>query len=75
MAGLFGSSGSADSDLEGSKAPLIEHLIELRNRLMYSVIALFICFIGAYLVAEHIYAFWWRRWPASTPISAWKTRA
>ena len=57
MAGLFGSSGSADPDLEGSKAPLIEHLIELRNRLMYSVIALFICFIGAYLVAEHIYAF------------------
>ena len=57
MAGLFGSSESSDPDLEGSKAPLIEHLIELRNRLMYSVIALFICFIGAYIVAEDIYAF------------------
>ena len=37
-------------DIEGSKAPLLEHLIELRNRLMWAVIALFIAFIGCYLV-------------------------
>ncbi|MBU0723453.1 MAG: twin-arginine translocase subunit TatC [Alphaproteobacteria bacterium] len=37
--------------------PLLEHLVELRNRLMYAVGGLFIAFIGCYLVAEHIYAF------------------
>ncbi len=47
----------SEADIEGSKAPLIEHLIELRNRLMYSVIALFIAFIGCYFIAEDIYAF------------------
>ena len=41
----------------GPKAPLIEHLIEFRNRLMYSIIALFVCFIACYIVAPDIYAF------------------
>ena len=44
-------------DIEASKAPLMDHIIELRNRLMYSVAALVVAFIGCYLVAEHIYAF------------------
>ena len=46
-----------DENELGPKAPLIEHLIEFRNRLMYSVIALFVCFIACYIVAEDIYAF------------------
>ena len=41
----------------GPKTPLIEHLIEFRNRLMYSVIGLFVCFIACYIVAPDIYAF------------------
>ena len=41
----------------GPKAPLIEHLVEFRNRLMYSVIALFICFIISYIFSEDIYSF------------------
>ena len=41
----------------GPKAPLLEHLIEFRNRLMYSMIALLVCFIACYIVAEDIYAF------------------
>jgi len=49
---------SGEAEIEGSKAPLLEHLIELRNRLMWAVIALFIAFIGCYLVAEsYIYPF------------------
>jgi sec-independent protein translocase protein TatC len=49
---------ATDLDEEsGAKAPLIEHLIELRNRLMYAVIALFVCFIGCYFIAEDIYFF------------------
>jgi len=46
-----------DSEVEESKAPLIDHLIELRNRLMWSVVALFIAFIFCFLIAEELYAF------------------
>ena len=50
---------SQDSDEKelGPKAPLIDHLIEFRNRLMYSVIALFACFIVSYIFSEDIYSF------------------
>ena len=41
----------------GAKAPLIDHLIEFRNRMMYSVIALFLCFIISYIFSEDIYSF------------------
>ena len=44
-------------DIEENTSPLMEHIIELRNRLMYSVIAIFIVFCGAYTVAEYIYSF------------------
>ena len=43
--------------VEDNKSPLMEHIIELRNRLMYSVIAIFVVFVGAFLISEHIYAF------------------
>ena len=42
---------------DDNKMPLLEHLVELRNRLMYSVGALFIAFLGCYMVSEYIYAF------------------
>ncbi len=49
---------SGEAEIEASKAPLLDHLIELRNRLMWAVVALFIAFIGCYLVAErYIYPF------------------
>ena len=44
-------------EIEGKTSPLLEHIIELRNRLMYSVITIFIVFCGAYLVSEQIYSF------------------
>lgn len=37
--------------------PLIDHLIELRNRLLYSVIALFATFIVCFVFAEEMYGF------------------
>jgi sec-independent protein translocase protein TatC len=43
--------------IEESKMPLLEHIIELRNRLVYSVAALFIAFLICYFFAEYIYAF------------------
>lgn len=42
---------------EEGKMPLIEHLIELRNRLLWSIGALAVGFVGCYLVSEQIYQF------------------
>ncbi len=37
--------------------PLLDHLIELRNRLIYSVAALFIGFLACFFFAADIFAF------------------
>lgn len=50
---------SADKpdELEHSKAPLIEHLIELRKRLLYGLIALAAGAVFGYMVAAPVYDF------------------
>lgn len=47
----------SDNDIDDRKAPLMEHLIELRNRLVYSVVALIIAFIFCYIISEDLFAF------------------
>ncbi|MEC9343908.1 MAG: twin-arginine translocase subunit TatC [Pseudomonadota bacterium] len=42
-------------DIEASSAPLIEHLIELRQRLMYAVLAVFVFFIVCFIFADQIF--------------------
>lgn len=42
-------------DLDDSKAPLIEHLIELRQRLLWSVAALTVAFIVSIFFADEIF--------------------
>ncbi len=42
-------------DIESSRAPLIDHLIELRARLIRALIAFFVMFIGCFAVAKPIY--------------------
>ena len=42
-------------DIEASRAPLIEHLLELRRRLIYCLLALGAAFIGAYYFSPQIY--------------------
>lgn len=46
---------SAEDDIEASSAPLIEHLIELRQRLMKSVIAIAIFFVICFIFADRIF--------------------
>ena len=46
-----------NDDIEQSAAPLIEHLTELRNRLIRSVVAFAICMIFAFTVASSIFNF------------------
>ncbi|MHA1113400.1 MAG: twin-arginine translocase subunit TatC, partial [Alphaproteobacteria bacterium] len=51
----------ADTDpeeaAESRQMPLLEHLVELRNRLMYAVGAFFIAFLISYVFAEDLFAF------------------
>src|SRR6185437_3352981 len=42
-------------DIESTKAPLMEHLIELRSRLIKSMIAFGIALIACFFVAKQIY--------------------
>ena len=46
---------SDQDDIDASRAPLIEHLIELRQRLFRSVIAIAIAFVLCFIVAEYIF--------------------
>ena len=49
-------SGEPD-EVEKSSAPLIEHLMELRRRLMWSIVAFAVCFMGSYYFSSRIYYF------------------
>ena len=44
----------ADEGPEAHKMPLIDHLIELRRRIFYSIAALFVVFLVAFFFAEYI---------------------
>ncbi len=44
-------------DIDDTKAPLLDHLIELRTRLIRSVLVILVLFVVCYFFAEHIYAF------------------
>src|ERR687898_2104854 len=44
-------------DLDDRQMPLLDHLIELRNRLMYACGAILLGFLVCYFFADHIYAF------------------
>ena len=46
---------SDEDDIDASSAPLIEHLIELRQRLMKSVIAIAIFFVICFIFADKIF--------------------
>jgi len=46
-----------EDELESGRMPLLDHLIELRNRLLWSFGAIIVAFLAAYQVKESIYAF------------------
>ena len=55
-----------DDNIEASKAPLMEHLIELRKRLVWSLLATFAAFLVCLYFAKPIYnlLLWPYRWAA-----------
>jgi len=44
-------------EINDAKMPLLDHLVELRRRLIYSVISFFICFIISFYFADQIFNF------------------
>lgn len=50
-------SAAAEADIDASKAPLLNHLIELRQRLIRCLLFFCFAFVAAYYFAEYIYAF------------------
>nr|TFG51118.1 MAG: twin-arginine translocase subunit TatC [Hyphomicrobiales bacterium] len=46
-----------EAELDASKAPLLDHLVELRNRLINSILWFFVAFIVCFYFAELIYNF------------------
>lgn len=47
----------AEGDLEEKRMPLLEHLMELRQRLIVSFVSFVVAFLGCYAVAEPIFNF------------------
>jgi sec-independent protein translocase protein TatC len=47
----------SDNPNEAKKMPLLDHLIELRQRLFYSSVGLVIAFIGCWFISQHILDF------------------
>src|SRR5437764_6439227 len=46
-----------EDELEAGRMPLLEHLVELRNRLLWAVGAILVAFIACYQVKTYIYQF------------------
>lgn len=46
-----------EEEIEASRAPLMDHLLELRTRLVVCVAAFVVGFIGCFIVADPIYVF------------------
>jgi len=59
-------------EIDASQAPLMEHLVELRTRLIYSLVAIFAFFIVCFAFAKPIYnilvwPYWWASDCATDP--------
>jgi len=46
-----------DQDIEDDKQPLVSHLIELRERILHSIVAVLVIFLCLFYFANDIYAF------------------
>ena len=55
-----------EAALEATKAPLMEHLIELRKRLVWSMLSFGVCFIACFSVSTRIMDFLMKPMAATT---------
>ncbi len=61
-----------DADIEASRAPLMDHLIELRQRLIRALYAFFAAFIVCFYFSRHIYNI--LTWPYVRVVGAEKAK-
>ena len=59
-----------EKELEGSRAPLLTHLIELRSRLIVCIAALVVGFVACFAFAEPIYLFLMRPYQVANALVA-----
>ena len=59
-----------ESELEGSRAPLLTHLVELRTRLVICIAALVVGFLGCFFFADRIYLFLMRPYQVASALLA-----
>ena len=59
-----------ESEIEGSRAPLIEHLVELRSRLIICVAVLLVGFIACFFFADRLYLFLMRPYQVASALLA-----
>lgn len=50
-------SETTPDEVESSRAPLLDHLIELRSRLIWSIVALVVAALACYAFVDHIFNF------------------
>jgi sec-independent protein translocase protein TatC len=55
-----------EAHIEASKAPLLDHLVELRRRIIWSLITFVLCFVICFAFAKYIYAF--LTWPLANAL-------
>ena len=58
-----------EDELEAGRMPLLDHLIELRNRLMWAFGSIIVGFLVCYQFKQRIYDFWPIRCSRSLPAS------
>ena len=49
--------GNRDDEINDKPMPLLEHLVELRRRLLWSAVAFMLCFAVCYYFSKEIYSF------------------
>jgi sec-independent protein translocase protein TatC len=59
-----------EAEIEASRAPLMDHLIELRGRLIICVAAFIVGFIGCFIFAEPLYIFLVKPFAAAAALHA-----
>ena len=59
-----------EAEIEGSRAPLIEHLVELRTRLVVCVAALVVGFLVCFVFADRLYLFLMRPYQVASALLA-----
>jgi sec-independent protein translocase protein TatC len=63
-----------DSEIEGSRAPLLSHLAELRSRLIVCAAAILVGFIGCFFFSQDIYLLLVRPFEMASALSGLKTK-